>query len=153
MKEYPIEIRNGEVWRIWVHPSGQCQIVDHKGRQRHISSDHVATAQHLAMKLAKVPLLDDHSADEALRQGAQQWIEAMGQSNYAHKVRLSNGKVLILEERCDQRDGETLHIAAQDGDNDDVDAYICTLMLDGVLVMHNSCGGLKNLLDGLRPRV
>lgn len=71
-----------------------------------------------------------------------------------HKVKLSNGRTLVVEEQVldpDARGGSTIGICAWDDAHGDVDAYICALTVDGVLVMCNSNGAGEHLLEGLQP--
>jgi hypothetical protein len=59
-----------------------------------------------------------------------------------HQIRLSNGRVLQIEEGED-----CLHIAAIH--NGDVDAYICRIDKSGTLVMPNSGDAGEYLAEGL----
>jgi hypothetical protein len=60
-----------------------------------------------------------------------------------HRVVLSNGRVLLVEEG-DRR----LHIASEDGFAHEVEAYICEVNANGVLVMPNSGSAGEYLVEG-----
>lgn len=63
-----------------------------------------------------------------------------------HRVPLSNGQVLLIEETTD-----ALHIAHEDGHHIGTPAmYICRLQDDGVTVMTNSADAVTWLTTGLR---
>lgn len=61
-----------------------------------------------------------------------------------HRITLSNGQVLIIEEGP-----QTLHIASGIPGEEEADAWICTITADGVLVMPNSGGATDDLTRGL----
>ncbi len=63
-----------------------------------------------------------------------------------HRVVLSSGRVMIVEERDNE-----LHIGDEsEGFEGDVDAWICTISPSGVLVMPNSGGATDYLCQGLK---
>ena len=64
-----------------------------------------------------------------------------------HRVVLSNNHVLLVEER----DGE-LHIGSETegGFHGDIDAYICTIQSEGVLVLPNSGDATSYLTRNLQ---
>ena len=63
-----------------------------------------------------------------------------------HRVVLSNGRVLLVEER-----GGELHIADEDeGFEGQAGSWICTISASGVLVMPNSGDATHYLTEGLK---
>jgi hypothetical protein len=63
-----------------------------------------------------------------------------------HRVVLSNGRVLLVEERW-----YSLHIATEtEGFEGDVDAFICEINPSGVLVMPNSGDATNFITEGLK---
>ncbi len=62
-----------------------------------------------------------------------------------HRIVLSNKRVLLIEE-----DNESIHIATEtEGFEGDVDAYICEIDANGVLVSPNSCDAPRYITEGL----
>jgi hypothetical protein len=61
-----------------------------------------------------------------------------------HRIILSNGRVLLVEEG-----NGSLHIASENNLINEVEAYICTINHSGVLVMPNSGDATFHLVEGL----
>lgn len=47
-----ITLHDGE-WKVWITKTGRLRISDAKGKLRHLSKDHITTAIHLAMCIAR----------------------------------------------------------------------------------------------------
>jgi hypothetical protein len=60
MTEKSLQTRYG-IWKIQLKDSGELQILDHEGRRVHVSSCHMSTGVHLAMRLADLPPLPPNS--------------------------------------------------------------------------------------------
>lgn len=67
-----------------------------------------------------------------------------------HRVVLSNGHVLLIEEGRSRLAGTTLHIASeQEGFQGEVDYYVCEITPNGVLVFPNSGDAVNWLTQDL----
>jgi hypothetical protein len=68
-------------WKVHIKGNGETQIVDQHGRQRHRSDSHQSTAIHLAMKLAERDMPEDASADQYLKEMAQEFLKGADECN------------------------------------------------------------------------
>lgn len=90
-----------------------------------------------------------HDVVKAMTQAAKP-VHSAGET--FHRVKLSNGRVLLVTEGAWDKTSE-ISLALEGPSPNTVDTYICSFDRDGVLVMPNSGDATRYLTDGLKAPV